>query len=227
MPEPIQAKSHAELRLQLRVPRELRVLFLDAAIAAFAGFAVLGLFTAVAPDFLAQDLGVTSPAAIGVVVFLVFASSTAGQAMLGVMGEDRALPAGCIGLIAGMGLLALSLGVSSLAVLILAAVVSGLGHGFSFRGGLTGLNDNAPASLRAQIASRYFVVCYVGISVPVIGEGVLAQVTGLRTAGFAFAAIVAGNRDGRTGIAGEQPAPRRFRSSKADPYVTETEGNPA
>jgi hypothetical protein len=191
MPEPIQAKSHAELRLQLRVPRELRVLFLDAAIAAFAGFAVLGLFTAVAPDFLAQDLGVTSPAAIGVVVFLVFASSTAGQAMLGVMGEDRALPAGCIGLIAGMGLLALSLGVSSLAVLILAAVVSGLGHGFSFRGGLTGLNDNAPASLRAQIASRYFVVCYVGISVPVIGEGVLAQVTGLRTTGFAFAAIVA------------------------------------
>jgi hypothetical protein len=31
----------------------------------FAGYAVLGLFTAVAPDFLAQELGVTSRAVIG------------------------------------------------------------------------------------------------------------------------------------------------------------------
>jgi MFS family permease len=169
----------------------LRTLFIDAAIAAFAGYAVIGLFTAVAPAFLGQFLGVTSPAAVGLVVFLVFAASTGGQVMLGVLGEDRALPSGCAGLIAGMGLLALSLGLSSLALLILAALVSGLGHGLSFRAGLAGLNERAPSNLRAQVASSYFVVAYIAIAIPVIGVGVLTQVAGLRTAGFAFAAVVA------------------------------------
>jgi MFS family permease len=192
MTEPIQARSRPDLHIHLpRLPRELRTLFIDAAIAAFAGYAVIGLFTAVAPAFLGQFLGVTSPAAVGLVVFLVFAASTGGQVMLGVLGEDRALPSGCAGLIAGMGLLALSLGLSSLALLILAALVSGLGHGLSFRAGLAGLNERAPSNLRAQVASSYFVVAYIAIAIPVIGVGVLTQVAGLRTAGFAFAAVVA------------------------------------
>ena len=192
MPEPIRTRRRPVLRPRaLRIPSELRPLFVDAGIAAFAGYAVIGLFTAVAPAFLGQDLGVASPAAVGLVVFLVFAASTVGQTMVGMVGQDRALPAGCVGLIAAMGLLVLSLGLASLAFLILAALVSGLGHGLSFRAGLAGLNDRAPAGLRAQVASSYFVVAYVGVSAPVVGEGVLTQLVGLRTAGFAFAAVVA------------------------------------
>jgi hypothetical protein len=34
---------------------------------------------------------------------------------------------------------------------------------------------------RAGVASSFFVVMYVGISVPVIGEGLLTQATGLRS----------------------------------------------
>ena len=41
------------------------------------------------------------------------------------------------------------------------------------------------------MASSFFVVMYVAISVPVIGVGILAQATGLRSAGLTFAAIVA------------------------------------
>ncbi|MGI9099836.1 MAG: hypothetical protein ACR2H2_15325 [Solirubrobacteraceae bacterium] len=37
----------------------------------------------------------------------------------------------------------------------------------------------------------YFVVMYVGISLPVIAEGLLAEITGLRAAGLVFAAVVA------------------------------------
>src|SRR5205085_3241913 len=80
MPEPIARTSHTQLRPQaLKVPRAMRSTFIQAALAAFAGFAVLGLFTAVAPDFLGQGLGVTSRAVIGLVVFAVFAASAAGQ----------------------------------------------------------------------------------------------------------------------------------------------------
>jgi hypothetical protein len=125
-------------------------------------------------------------------VFSVFAASTAGQAMLGLLPEDLALPAGCVGLIAGMALLALSLAVSSVALLVVAGVTAGLGQGLSFRAGLATLNLQSPSDQRAEVASSFFVVAYVAISLPVIGEGALAQTVSLRAAGTAFAAVVAG-----------------------------------
>jgi MFS family permease len=169
----------------------MRAIFVRAALAGFAGFAVLGLFTAVSPAFLGQELGVTNRAAVGLVVSAVFAASTLGQIALPLLGEARALPIGCALLIAGMGSLALSLGLSSLAVLVIGGVIAGLGQGLSFRAGLAALNARSPASQRAEVASSFFVVAYVAISVPVIGEGALAQASGLRPAGFAFTAAVA------------------------------------
>ena len=133
----------------------------------------------------------TSRAAVGAVVFAVFAASTVGQVTLPLLGEALALPIGSGLLIVGMGLLALSLGLSSLALLVLGGVVAGFGQGLSFRAGLASLNARAPAAQRAAVASSFFVVAYVAISVPVIGEGALAQASGLKPAGFAFTAVVA------------------------------------
>jgi MFS family permease len=192
MPEPVEASGRPRLQPQLpTVPSQMRAIFVRAALAGFAGFAVLGLFTAVSPAFLGQELGVTNRAAVGLVVSAVFAASTLGQIALPLLGEARALPIGCALLIAGMGSLALSLGLSSLAVLVIGGVIAGLGQGLSFRAGLAALNARSPASQRAEVASSFFVVAYVAISVPVIGEGALAQASGLRPAGFAFTAAVA------------------------------------
>lgn len=97
------------MRLQrLRIPLEVRPVFVRVAPAAFAGFAVLGLFTAVVPGFLGQILGIDNPAIDGLVVFTVFAASTAGQTLLERAFGARALVAGAVGLIAGMGLLSWS-----------------------------------------------------------------------------------------------------------------------
>ena len=192
MPEPVKVSDRPRLRPQLpQVPSQMRAIFIRAALAGFARFAVLGLFTAVSPAFLGQDLGVTSRAAVGAVVFAVFAASTVGQVTLPLLGEALALPIGSGLLIVGMGLLALSLGLSSLALLVLGGVVAGFGQGLSFRAGLASLNARAPAAQRAAVASSFFVVAYVAISVPVIGEGALAQASGLKPAGFAFTAVVA------------------------------------
>jgi multisubunit Na+/H+ antiporter MnhB subunit len=62
----------------------------------------------------------------------------------------------------------------------------------SFRAGLAAVNERAPAAQRGVVASSFFVVMYVAIALPVIGEGVLAQAVGLRAAGLSFAAMVAG-----------------------------------
>jgi len=105
--------------------------------------------------------------------------------------ENAAIPTGAGALIAGMALLALGLASSSLALLVLGIVIAGFGQGLSFRGGLAQVNEHSPAAQRGAVASSFFVVMYIAISVPVIGEGVLAQAVGLRAAGLVFAAVVA------------------------------------
>jgi MFS family permease len=192
MPEPIAKRGHQSRRPQaLSIPPEVRTTFTRAALAGFAGFAVLGLFTAVSPAFLGQALGVRSHAIVGLVVFAVFAASMAGQMLLEWVPERVAMSAGCGALIGGMGALALGLADSSLALLVLGGVAAGCGQGLSFRAGLAAVNAGSPAARRAEVASSFFVVAYVAISIPVIGEAVLAQAAGLRPAGEAFAAGVA------------------------------------
>jgi MFS family permease len=193
MPEPVARTNHPRLRPRApTVPKEMRSTFTQAALAGFAGFAVLGLLAAVTPDFLGQELGVTSTALVGLVVFAAFAASTAGQVALQFVPERVAIPAGAGALIAGMGFLALGLASSSLALLVLGGVIAGFGQGLSFRAGLAAVNERSPAAERGAVASSFFIVMYVAISLPVIGEGVLAQEIGLRAAGLTFAALVAG-----------------------------------
>ncbi|HWE09699.1 MAG TPA: MFS transporter [Solirubrobacteraceae bacterium] len=190
--EPVQATGRVRLRLQtLSVPPQMRTTFVSSALAGFAGFAVLGLSTAVAPAFLGQTLGVHSLVVVGLVVFSVFAGSTAGQLLLDVVPQARALSAGCAGLVMGMALLAVGLASSSLGFLVAGGVLAGVGQGLSFRAALGAINSQAPPERRGEVDSSFFVVAYVAISLPVIGEGVLAQLAGLRTAGLVFAAVVA------------------------------------
>jgi MFS family permease len=93
-------------------------------------------------------------------------------------------------LVVGMLTIAASLHFSSLPLLILGAVVAGAGQGISFSRGLAAVSEQTPPDRRAEVSSTYFVVAYVAISVPVIGEGLAAEVWGLRTAGIVFAVAV-------------------------------------
>jgi MFS family permease len=191
MPEPVRMAPGQPLRAQrLGVPRELRATFIPAAMAGFAGFAVMGLSTAVSPAFLAH-VGVTNDVIVGLVVFGAFAASMLGQLLLEVVPRGWALPGGCGVLIIGMSVLALGLGESSLGLLVTGTTVAGLGQGLSFRAGLTAINEGAPPDRRAEVASSFFVVAYFALSIPVIGEGVLAHAAGLQTAGIVFGVLVA------------------------------------
>ena len=75
--------------------------------------------------------------------------------------------------------------------LVAAAVVSGVGQGISFSRGMAAVMDRTPPHCRAEVSSTYFVVAYIAISVPVVGEGLASQAWGLRTAGLSFAVAVA------------------------------------
>ncbi|GAA3167979.1 MFS transporter [Streptomyces ramulosus] len=171
-------------------PPEVRGVFVPSAVAAFAGFSLLGLFTAVAPSFVGQTLGVRNLAVSGAVVCTVFLGSTAGQALSGRLGVRRALPAGCLVLVAGLLLVGASLAVRSLPLLVGGAVCGGFGQGLAFRAGLTAVGAAAPPTHRGGTISAFFLAAYVGISLPVVGIGALTVPLGLRGAGLTFAGCV-------------------------------------
>ena len=151
----------------------------------------MGLFTAVAPAFLAELLGLPSHVLAGAVVFVVFASSCAGPVALEAIAPATGLPLGCVGMIAGAGLIAGGIGASSPALLICGAAVGGFGIGLSFRAGLAAINSEAPSDQRGEVASSFFLIAYLALAVPIIGVGAASQAFGLRTAGLVFSGFVA------------------------------------
>jgi len=192
MPETVDVPPHPRLRISRPdLPPEVRPVFVPAATAGFAGFAVLGLFAAVAPSFLLDLLHEPSHALSGAVVFTLLAASALGQVTLAERLGHRALAAGCGALIAGMGLLVAGLAAASLGLLIAAAIIAGLGQGLCMRAGLGAVNSRAPAERRAGVASTFFIVMYIGISLPAIGVGLAATRLGLQTAGIAAGVAVA------------------------------------
>lgn len=176
---------------RVAVPPEVRGVFVRAAIAGFAGFAVLGLFTGVSPSFLTQVLHVEDHVVGGLVVFTLFGASTLGQLASSRLGERPALLLGCATLVVGVLLVGTALGLASLALLVAGAAVAGIGQGMSFRAGLGAVSAASPPARRSEVTSTYFLVLYVGISLPVIGEGVAAAAFGLVPSGMVFAGAVA------------------------------------
>ena len=193
VPEPIEkAAGPVRLRVQrLGVPEEVRPTFVRAAVAGFAGFAVLGFFTAVSPLFLGQVLHETRHLATGLTVFTLLGSATVGQVASARLSERASLLGGCLALAAGTAVVAVGLMTASLPVVLAGAVVAGLGQGASFRAGLQAVTGTAPADKRSEVSSTFFLVLYVAISIPVIGVGAGAQVFGLVPTAVVFAGIVA------------------------------------
>jgi dipeptide/tripeptide permease len=122
---------------------------------------------------------------------VVFAASAVAQLVGRSAAPARAVAVGCAILVLGMVLLAIALRYSSLPGLLIAGVVAGGGQGTSFSRGLAAIVEGSPASRRAEVSSTYFVVAYIAVSLPVLGEGLAAQRWGLRTAGVGFGIAIA------------------------------------
>ncbi|WP_210492107.1 MFS transporter [Patulibacter sp. SYSU D01012] len=191
LPEPGRRAERPRLRPQRPgVPAEVRGVFVPAAMGAFAGFAVFGLFTSVAPSVMTQLLGVHHRVIVGLVIFGVFLFSAVGQVALALVPSHLSQRAGVLLLAAGIALIGTSVAATSLPLLVVGGLISGIGQGLSFRAGLTAVTLAAPAARRGEVVSTYFVIAYVAISLPVVGVGVLTVLTDLQAAGEIFSAII-------------------------------------
>lgn len=172
------------------VPAAARTTFFGASVAGFAGFAVCGLVTAVSGRFVAEAVADPSRLLVGFVAFLVFGSSVVAQVLLRGMPVRHAVNLGCVLLAAGSLVLVAAVRSHELWLLVLAIVVAGAGQGLSFSKGLATLLSKVAPHERAGVSSAFFVVAYVAISLPVVGEGLAARRWGLDPSGTAFALAV-------------------------------------
>jgi MFS family permease len=165
--------------------------FATSGAACFLAFAVLGLFLTLVPTYVATLSGSGNLLLAGAAVALMLACSAAAQ--LAAYGRPaRALELlGLPLLSAGLVLLAVAGGVSSSALLLVATVIAGTGHGLAFLGGLTAINNSAPAGRHAEVLATFYVIVYLGVGLPTVGVGLLATAAGLLTAVQSFAWAVA------------------------------------
>ncbi|MEV0146811.1 MULTISPECIES: MFS transporter [unclassified Nonomuraea] len=192
VPETAPHRSRLSLRLQRpHVPGEIRGDFLRSAMAAGAGFAVLGVLTAVTGLFLSGVLRLPSHTLTGMVVFTAFLCTAAGQLLNRAVRAGGALVLACAGLVAGAGLIALAMAAESLAALLAGAAVNGLATGMALGYGVTVITTRAAPDHRGASVSTFFVILYSMLAVPAVGVGVMIRLTGLRPAGEIFSAAVA------------------------------------
>ncbi|MCX4094358.1 MFS transporter [Nocardia sp. alder85J] len=173
------------------VPAGMGELFATSGAAGFLAFAVVGLSLTLIPTYVATLSGSRNLLLGGAAVALVLACSAVAQ-VAGFGRSARTLQLSGLPLVAvGLVLLAVAGSVSSLPLLLVAIVAAGTGHGLVFLGGLTAVNHAAPAGRHAEVASTFLVVLYLGTSIPAVGVGFLATVSGLLRAVQDFAIVVA------------------------------------
>ncbi|MFI5976048.1 MFS transporter [Streptomyces sp. NPDC051452] len=166
------------------------VLFGRAVACACAGLAIFGLFTSLAPAFLATALHQNSPAVAGAMVFGVFAAAVLGQLLsaplrpaareaIGVAAEASGCAAVAVGMVSG-----------NPALFLVGGAVAGLGAGTLFKAAVALVARAAPEEVRAEALATFFLAAYTGLVVTSLGLGVAAQLTTQATATLWFSGFL-------------------------------------
>jgi hypothetical protein len=80
---------------------------------------------------------------------------------------------------------------ASIAAMLAGTALCGVASGLGYRGSLQVVNEIAAADRRAEVLSAYFICCFSGNALPVIGVGVITVMAGSLVASATFAAMIA------------------------------------
>jgi sugar phosphate permease len=160
-------------------------------VAAFATFALIGYYAALAPSLLAEDLAIKSPAVAGIVVAEMFLVAAGVVILTRRLRSRTAMLSGLLFLLPSLACLLVAQSFASLSLLMIGTTLGGVASALGYRGTLQVVNGIAPSEQRAEVISSYLIACYLGNSIPVIGIGVLSMLYGHLTAYYVFAATVA------------------------------------
>jgi MFS family permease len=192
VPETVLARRRPTVRFAgLGIPERGRGQFIAAAVAGFAAFALLGLFSSLVPGFIGGVLHQGSHAIQGAAVFGLFAIGTITQVVLSRFGRRPVVLAGLGLFLAALALILAALAQASMALFLAGTVVGGVSVGAIFLGCLATASRLAPPERRGHVVSTFFVACYAGLIIPVVGVGVLTEFIATFPAVLAFSLLLA------------------------------------
>jgi MFS family permease len=180
-----------DLRPRVGIPPKIRPRFIAPSVCGFASFALAGFYFALIPSVLSESLHNGSVAVAGAVVFEMVAVTVVVLVFARGLSSHAAMFGGLIVLLPSVGLLVAAELLASMPLLLIASVFAGASLALGYRGGLQVVNEIAPDDRRAEVVSSYFVACFSGNSVPVIGVGIVATLYNSMVAGVALACAVA------------------------------------
>jgi MFS family permease len=175
---------------RVSVPAAHRSLYYAAGCAAAAEFALFGLFTSLAPGFLASTLNDPSHALAGLATFIVFGAAALAQVTLARLAVRRQLALGLSALAVGLVLVTAAVWLPSLTLLLIGGALAGGGAGTAFKGSVSTVISIAPPQARGEALAGLFLAAYVGLAVPVLGLGVATQLLSAQVSVLGFAAVL-------------------------------------
>jgi MFS family permease len=177
---------------RVAVPANAVSRYVAAGIGAGISFAVFGLFTSLAPAFLAGPLHHPSLALAGATAFAVFAAAVVSQTLITTQSPRPIIAWGIPVMVAGLAVLVVSVWLSapSLATFLIGGVITGAGAGALFKGVVAMVAMDAPADRRAEVLAGMFLAGYIGLSLPVVALGVMTQYLSPRLSLLIFTAVL-------------------------------------
>jgi MFS family permease len=180
-----------DLRPQLSLPREIRGEFVAPAITGFGLMALVGFYAALMPTILSHDLQIKNHAAAGALFFelsavvaVVIAATQRFVSRTSMLWSLALMIPAAASIVAAQAS-------ASLSVMLVATAAVAVSAGLGYRASLQVVNQSAPADKRAAVVSIYFICCFIGNALPVVGVGVMSSLASSLAADIAFACMIA------------------------------------
>ncbi|MEU8231083.1 MFS transporter [Actinoplanes sp. NPDC048967] len=201
---------------RIRVAAADRLGYAVAAAGAFAGFAVFGLFTSLAPSFVAGSLHHPGRLLAGVVVFLVFGAAAATQAGSTLLSPAHRFTTGLAAEAAGLVVLGAGMHLSSLTLFLLGGAIAGGGAGLLFKSAVGAVAAMAEPAVRGEALAGLFLIAYLGLIGPALGLGIATHFLPATTAMLWFSGVLLVLL-GVTAVSSPTPGPARRKAAPEGP----------
>jgi MFS family permease len=189
-PETLSERQKLHFGAKLGLPPQSRGAFLAPAASGFAAMAVVGFYAALGPTIIRHDLGIANHVVSSAIVAELFIAAAVLIFATRQWPARKTMLTGLAATPVGMALLIVAQRTGSLPILLVGTAVCGVVGALGYRGGLAVANGLAPPERRAEVASAYFVCCFSGNALPIIGVGALTLAASAHLADLAFAVLV-------------------------------------
>jgi MFS family permease len=190
-PETVARSSRRWRPQRLTVPAEGRSAFSAAGAGVFAAFAIFGLFTSLAPTFLAGEFDSPSRLVAGAVPFGVFTVAAVAQVFFTPVPMRVQLLVATVAMVLGLAGLATGAVVVAEWLFVIGGLVAGLGVGLLFRASLGVATGLVPGPQRGEVLAAMFLIAYIGLTVPVLLVGAAIAFLPVVPVLVGFSAVIA------------------------------------